>query len=306
MTWEVWQWTFELESAAHVGFHKVMHLYRTRPYVPGRNLWAALVARVTQLTGTRDYARIGDQIHQSMRFRYLYVCEGDRILVPCLCTDGWNYGNIPRWVFERRYVNAITSTAIDASSLTAEDESLHQLEVLSPWWEESGQQKKTMVTGIFWVRAEGEAGSGGGVIIDDQRLWIVVGSSKWPLDEVANGLQVGGERRYGLGKLRLKGTIVKLPEGLGPFEGRAKNEEGNVPQVEMEAGNFIWAHAEAAGSNCEGDIEAVVGRDWDADKGAGRRLRPGALYWLPGSVLKGPATFDVDPMGFWKPAKNNL
>lgn len=276
-----------------------MHLYRTRPYLLGKNLWAAVTARFTQLTGSNDYRRVGEQIKQRLRFGYLYLCEEDQVLLPRFARKGLKYGNMAQYDFERRYLHVLPSTAIESSSLTADDESLHEVEVVNPWRQGKNHVQRSILTGFLWLRPEYVKDSGFWSEVDKNEIRLCTEAHQWPLDEVVHDLQLGGERRYGFGKIRIKGKLERLQDSMRPFPGRMEGM-GNQLQLVLQENDAIWAHAEVDGANCMGDVEAVVGRDWHNEKGAGRHLVQGKLYWVPGSIVRSQTIFTVDPMGFWK------
>ena len=48
MAWQKYDLAFQLLAPLHIGYRKVGNLMQSRGYVPGKNLWAALTARLTR------------------------------------------------------------------------------------------------------------------------------------------------------------------------------------------------------------------------------------------------------------------
>ena len=69
--------TLRLASPVHCGFRTVGNLKQTRKYVPGMALWGALTARLARTRHENpaflDYQAAGEQIHQDLRYSYLYL-----------------------------------------------------------------------------------------------------------------------------------------------------------------------------------------------------------------------------------------
>jgi len=80
MSWQCYDLIFRLMAPLHVGWRKSGNLQQTRGYVPGKNQWAALTARLTReyddgAKGQR-YVEIGQKVQKHFRFGYLYPALG--------------------------------------------------------------------------------------------------------------------------------------------------------------------------------------------------------------------------------------
>ncbi len=118
MTWHLYSLTFRLKSPLHIGFHKVMHLFRTRPYVPARPFWGALTAKLTRKLGLSDYDKVGEFLKKTMRFGYLYLSDGSDLFIPRYTDEGLKFGNLPLIEFEKRFISSLTSTSIAKNSFS--------------------------------------------------------------------------------------------------------------------------------------------------------------------------------------------
>jgi hypothetical protein len=191
MSWRCFQLTFELVSPLHVGYHKVGSVQRTRYYIPARNTIAAYAERLVR-TGHRggSYSDSLAWVRQHLALTYLFICAAEEILNPRYTDDGLGYGTgtLKTHEFESRYVRAHVTTAVEPSAGSAQYESLHEVEFISPY-------------ALNGVASPQRTQVKGHVFMDDEAFRILSHDSvatSW-LDEI----QVGGERRYGFGRLRL-------------------------------------------------------------------------------------------------------
>jgi hypothetical protein len=80
--------------------------------------------------------------------------------------------------------------------------------------------------------------------------------------ELLSWLQVGGERRYGLGRLRLLEPVPLQSHTLEPFDGVWDGSNGAGPSINLAEKARLWAQAVVVSAVVAANIEAVVGRDW--------------------------------------------
>jgi hypothetical protein len=301
MSWHLYSLTFRLKSPLHIGFHKVMHLFRTRAYVPARPFWGALTAKLTRKLGLSDYVKVGEFLKKTMRFGYLYLSDGSDLFIPRYTDEGLKFGSLPLIEFEKRFISSLASTSIEPYSLTAEEGMLHEVEFVSPYEisNENEKPKPVFLKGLLWVseRSEDEL-----TIQVNENDFSITDSKPITFSYLADTLQIGGERKYGFGQIKL--VEVKKVNGrdldrLG-FKGRWKEEEDEIT-IEFKEGEFIWSHAKYNSDlKIKGNIEPIVGRDW-SDKGAGRELRSHGLCWVPGSIIMGDETFKItEDFGLWE------
>ncbi len=293
MTWRLFEWTFKLKSPLYIGFHKVLHFYRTRPYVPANIIWAALTAKFTPLLGVEDYQKIGNLLKKAMRFGYLYIYDDQKLYIPKYTEDGLYFNSLSQYEFEKKFITSIATAAIDAQSLTAEEGMLHEVEVISPYRIDNGEQ--VHLRGFVWIReiSENEIS----IHVPDNGFMIKYKEKELKLN-VDFQLQLGGERRSGFGLVRLK--EIKNTPNFSPFYGDWKEENEEVI-ISMNLGQSIWAHVVHNDSlKIKGYIEPLVSRDWDIQKGAGRKLTSYGLFWSPGSILIEDRSFKITELGFWE------
>jgi len=282
MTWQLYCLTYELLSPLHIGYHKVGNVQRTRYYIPARNLWAAVTERLTRSGFSTpdapqgDYQKIGIWVKQHCAFSYFFVYDDGKLLYPHYAQDGLCYGHLSAAEFERRWLSAHVTTALDAATTSAETGSLHEVEFIAPY---DDQARRTGVRGWMFLDEKGKA-----------RL----AEGEWRA--ALNELQVGGERRYGFGRLRLSDWSADQ-QTLPDYEVRLN---GLRPQINVQAKKPLLAHTLAGNVKARGMIEPLVGRETVGDSRTfGQSLTRGQVCWVPGSVVEGKECLTLDETGVW-------
>ncbi len=268
MAWLCYDLRFRLQSPLHVGWRKSGNLQQTRGYVPGKNLWAALTARLTRDAGKgadgQAYVEMGDLVTQYFRFTYLYpaVKQGD-------C-----YKSRYPWQadFDYLFLDSYTSTALNYDSQSAEQGMLHETEFIAP------------------VTREGDpVYLCGDLYVSEDLPQALLG---W--QDALRRLQFGGERGYGWGRVLL--------DNEAPLVGVSITGQ---PMSQAVDGRIV-AHLEAENAaDVVGPIEPLIGweRDNRAGKNAGWRLTPQAtICYAPGSTVAGQSAFIISRWGLLKPA----
>ena len=283
MTWQGWRLTYELRSPLHIGYHKLGNVQRTRPYVPARNLWGAVTERLTRggfsaaHAPEGDYRAIGAWVTAHCAFSYFFLCEGDTLLNPQYKDGKFCYGNLRQAAFERRYLDAHVTTALDATTTSAEDASLHEVEFIAPHWlDDADSVKRTQVRG--------------GLFLDETAQ-----ARQTEIQERLRDLHIGGERRYGFGQLRQvcwqeTPILEECPVIL----------DGERPGIEVAQDKALLAHTLTPGVDARGQIEPLVGRETLRSHTFGHNLTAARVCWTPGAVLASAAVLEIAPDGCWR------
>jgi hypothetical protein len=206
MPWQAYELTYELLSPLHIGYHNVGNVQRTRYYVPARNMWASVTERLTRSGFTvngreGDYQQVGEWLKERCAFSYLFVCNGGDLLCPRFTEDGLRYGSYSAAEFEHHWVSAHVTTALEPATTSAQEASLHEVEFLTQYgMTHTFSAQRTQFRGWAFLSPDGVDRMG------------EPGSSEWLAE-----LQVGGERRYGFGRLRLRGCRPQSTEALGEW-----------------------------------------------------------------------------------------
>ena len=273
MAWQKYVLVFRLQSPLHIGYRKTGNLMQTRGYVPGKILWAALTARLTRdydngADGQR-YVDIGEDVNKSFRFGYLYPAlpkdplKEVRSVSDLAVRYPWDDD------FDYLFLNSYASTALDYTSQSAEEAMLHETEFIAPHTR-TGQP--VYLTGDLFVQTD-----------------LQHPLNQWR--DALHKLQLGAERGYGWGRLRL----VPCNKQGAPFT--------NEPRVDARNGR-ITAHLKVDKvSNIQGAIEPLIGweRNNDSNRTNNWKLSEQALIcYAPGAEVAGEHNFRIGPNGLWE------
>jgi len=277
MAWQSYEVVFRLRSPIHIGWSKVGNVQRTRPYITGRVVWGALTMRLTRdlahqqhaVAQAQAYREIGAQVHQQLAYSYFYAATGASYQV------AWPWEHPSR--FRYRFLSSYGSTALSYPQQAAATGMLHEVEFIAPHTIDTGEP-------VFLV---------GYIFASD--------SCTLPWQTACQRLQVGGERGYGWGDLelircRLTNADTRL-FGQIHFDGR--NER---PMLQIEAGQALLAHTYAKGTRTNGEIEPLVGREWEQHPG--QQVAHSGTCFVPGSTVEpdpsAPTHVAIERFGVWK------
>lgn len=298
MTWSLFRWIWEVEGPVHIGIAPAGSLNRCRLYVPARALWGALTAELARRevgSGDPDYPAVGERLRKDARFTYLYPAEYDgrewRAWLPRYEEDKglvWKREDrrddddgLSDRKMRARLVSTRAATAIDPNSDTAAEGSLRETECINTHWrnEDGTPAGPVELKGYVFIR-EGNK-------LDLANLHIIT---------------VGGDSRYGLGRLRCVGgmesesQIFRLNVTLKDEQPVVATEtllaHGRVNSQPKDNANKGNGNAPAA---ITGDQEAIGG--WDYDRNVIQRIA-GSL-WSPGSRAQSPARWIITAEGTW-------
>jgi hypothetical protein len=294
MSWKMYRWVWELRSPLHIGDTPAGSLNRTRLYVPARALWGALTAELARRRSPNfpDYGSVGQCLQKNTRLSYLFPAEqvgGEwkawlpryqkgKGLVWVREDDERNAW--PERFFRQRLLSARPSTAIEPTSDSAEEGTLRELEVINPYWRDKDatpEPKPVAMVGYLFCK--------------NQKL-------KDDLEAVRE-IFVGGETRYGLGRL----VRVDLRE-VRSFFGRtsvAPEKEADPEKTDEKTelvfeASWALAHIPAVSlPDGQGAMEYIAG--WDMVKDS---LKEGTLAWVPGSCWQANREFIIQEEGLWQ------
>jgi len=288
MTWTALQWVWRLEAPLFIGMPPAGALNRCRPYVPARVFWGAITAEISRLTNGEsfpDYDKVGDEVALNCRFTYLFPAEklGDKFLVwlpkfekkiglRWYCLE--NHGNVSDRDFKRRLLDSRPGTAIAHETNSAFEGTLRETECINPWWRDSDRQREPKAVLLFGY------------------IFLRNVSFQTQLEQIGT-ISIGGDTRYGLGKIRRVGWQT-LDSNFSIF-GKQAYLDREYPEIQSDVvcGHALAETAQTQGLNIQGAKELLGG--WDQ----GNPWRS-ELTWAPGSFLEKPVFWAIDKYGYWR------
>ena len=312
MTWRCYELRFKAKSGIHVGYRKLGMINQTRYYILGKTMWGAVTAilsrNIMEKYNPEDYKKMGEFVKEHLIFSYFYPTLNDQPMYP-------NYDNKKGLVFgedktkeefEKEFVSSYVSTAVDPSSRTAEDGSLHEFEYI--------KHETEFVGHLF-------ANDGNGIRFENNSILInalddnVKLTQNISLFDTIKQIQVGGERNYGFGWLELVPDIDKKEKQdkvkVDIYNSKVKvNLKENLTLETTGDGTELTAlaHVNIENLNFEsirGDIEPFLGREWENGKnkkGAGQKISDPKICLTPGTKfqLKENIKIEINAHGTWK------
>jgi hypothetical protein len=294
MTWTLFRWVWQLEGPMHIGMPPAGSLNRTRLYVPARAMWGALTAELARQEAQQgkepQYQAVGENLQKGYRFTYLFPAKrngaGWQAWLPTYREalgpgwkreDGW--GSEGDRQFRRRLLSTRPGTSIDASTDAADNGSLRETECIEAHWRDERGQDAGPVAMVGYAF-----------------IHCVKAMDEYPVEQRrldgVNTIFVGGDTRYGLGRLRRVAFDRIAQEDAF---GGSVILDADSPQIETAS---VWAHAYAV-SSMNGALELLGG--WD--RGAIRSLDEAAPLWQPGSHAADVLRWTIEPDGLWRPAE---
>ncbi|MCI0353222.1 MAG: hypothetical protein L0Z53_27710, partial [Acidobacteriales bacterium] len=286
---------FRLLSPLHIGHQKIGNIQRTRHYVPARVLWGALTARLTRNPLARrladvsegDYITMGELVKRQLAFSYFFPTDENlNPVYPAYDEQGLKYVGgqscLTPETFAWRYLGSYAATALNYERNAVEDASLHEVEFLSPHSRFDNASHPVYLLG-YAIAAAGC-------------------KLPWPILKAAlQEIQIGGERRYGWGRLRLD-KAEEHGQGEAALFGQlhcdAKTEAR--PKVLTGDNATLFAHTAVSGITACGEIEPLVGRVWEQSRGAGQTVEFTDMCYVPGAKLKDSQTFEMTATHIWQ------
>jgi hypothetical protein len=286
VSWTLFRWTWRLESPLFVGAPPAGSLNRCRLYVPSRALWGALTAELARRrkNGFPNYQNEGTILRENTRFTYLFPAEWDgkrwRAWLPQYeLRSGLVWRREDPQDGERdladrqmrlRLVDARPGTAIDPDSDSAEEGSLRETECVLPLWRNNGSP--VAFAGYVFLKND----------VAELRDITV--------------LFLGGDTRYGLGRLRSVGDWTSASDVFGA----QVNLNQGAPSVRS---NRLLAHThqDAGGAEIIGSQESLAG--WDRTKAVSFQSLSETPLWTPGSRIRddGQAKdWEISEDGTWQ------
>lgn len=294
MGWQAATLTYRARSPLLLGDHKLGFIQRTRYFIPGWTLWGALTATLARAVFAEadgaHYEAVGRWVAEQLLTSYAYLLVDGKSTAPQFKDGQWTYGPLPAAQFEARFVTSLGQTAIAPESFTAQTNTLHETEALSPHdlaTSEPARWQFTLYRQVSESTKERVSEKLAALSLDD-------------LSAALKMLTVGADRSMGLGWLEQEQVSTWQP---------VAGDTWPVP-VDWDTGQKILrAHVRVeglSGDQVRGRVEAIPWRWWkntpDADGkswGPGQQMSMQAFY-VPGCKVMGAWQPVIGPYGIWQ------
>jgi len=274
MGWNLYRLVYQAKSPVHIGWHTLGYIKLTRYYITGKAIWGAFTANLTRAGEEKNieaYYKYGELLKEDVLLSYFYpAIDPDIPLLPKFTDVGLKYGDYTESEFESLFIKSYGQTAVLPDSNTAEDESLHESEFIAPCVGE--EQSPVYFVGYILIKDGAKTKDNESVGWDSEDI---------KLKPILSEIFVGGDRKYGWGRLKLNSSTPD--SDIFGFKIKSTLE------VEIQSGKPIPAHLVINNDlKLKGDIEPLVGREWgESNKkvGAGQKITNAEICWIPGSIL---------------------
>jgi hypothetical protein len=290
--WNAFRLIMQLDSPLHCGYRALGNMKQTRPYLPGSALWGAVSARIARDFLSGKYESAGAWVNHYLRFSYLFPSTGAEEVTL------WPWGETePEFAWE--FLSSYSSTSLrDGRSKL--DGSLHELEQILPI---SRSGKPVYLVGYVWLRADDSSGSSGS---DPAKALLQLRDGR-PNNLAGTflRLQLGGERRYGSGRIR---TVEFQPvgENTSLFDFWVTTQSSDVfvsPANDNLSPLFAHTVDQTSGGArfVDGALEPLMLRRICEGEKHGYNLTKPVVCWAPGTLarLASGMRFTIGDGGIW-------
>jgi len=174
----VFELRYLLTSKLRIGAYQRGFTLTTLPFIPSYTIWGALVESITKRLSFKSICNSEiDKLYEDVKNKVLYKTVFPTSFYPV------NEGTI--------FTDSYVSTAIDNSTKSAIDESLHESEFISPYESTLVDDNLKKVDFVGYIIAKSNW-----LQYLDENLSI-------PIDHFIQSIQVGADRKYGFGQFTL-------------------------------------------------------------------------------------------------------
>jgi hypothetical protein len=257
---------FEQKVPVHIGKKNYGVLAETRLFIPGWTMWGALVNCYGKIMGGRDEVyEEGKELFETITCFYPAQLkpESDISVMFPQFSDGKLYmcATISEQEFRMEFTDTHTSTAINAHSLSAKNQSLHEIEVILP--RAKGSKEELYWIGLLGIKKE------------------VSGIYKDFINKLED-IFIGGDIRYGFGRLRYSNCNSKHITDEVELHKWGVSTNSEIKLNKFPIRNYIKYDNHRKYDIKKGKLELVVHYDF---VGHIPRIKEKCLCFLPGSEV---------------------
>lgn len=257
-----------LLSPMQIGAGALGMIEKSLLYIPDRVIWGAFTNTLTQiLYGTPaadDYVNVGKAVESGRISTFFPELDGIRYIpvIPdrCWISEKDENRSISFAEMESLLLTSVTSTAIDPSLMAAGMGTLHATDLINHRCRRMEDDKVSPVYFSGYMELPGKIGD---MVIDSDMIKKVFSCSR-----------LGGSRKRGWGMVAVEEIRVEKYE--------------NFSSLSCLGGKLLTADLgfdAAVEQKVCGDIRLVSRREYDAEKGSGKKFASAKLFWSTGSMI---------------------
>lgn len=255
-----------LLSPLQIGAGALGMIEKSLLYIPGNVIWGAFTNTLTQmLYGTPaagDYVTVGNEVSSGKISSFFPELGGNRYVphIPkqCWITEKGSPQNISFAEMDSLLLTSVTSTAIDPACMSAGAGTLHATDLINYFYKDldSGKINPVFFSGYMELPEK----------ICDVKI------DAETVSRIFTCSRIGGSRKRGWGRCAVEKVTLEQYENFGFISSRE--------------GKLLTADLEFDGTQkvC-GEIRLISRREYDAEKGSGRKFASAKLFWSTGSMI---------------------
>lgn len=300
--WTCYRVYLEAKAPIHIGYGAKLGIVdRTRYYIPAKNIWGALTnliaKNVMKRYDPKIYQEVGRKLNENIKFSYFYPIRYEKnkgkikvlqVFAPYYTEEGLKFGicekeeKISLEEFEQMFISSFVSTALDKTSKSAEEGSLHEIEVIKNKIEQDGKIKPTIFMGYLFVKNVPLKFE-----VNGNEVEISFTDSIEVNKVKLNEIWIGGERNYGFGRMKI--FLVEKESGSDLFNTKLRvyvdNEQVAINSEKESVIAISHIDIKNIVKLIRGDVEPLIGREW-SEKGSGQKVTEVAKICVtPGSEI---------------------
>ncbi len=216
---DIWyKLTFKQIQPIHIGDNKHGVINETKIFIPGQTMWGALTNAYFQKTNNYN-----KNLFENVSCFYSQIKNKDNVLTPQYKNGEFYLDELSEIEFRQKFTTTLLSTAINPTTLNAQDKSFHEIDVILP---------KDDIKWVGYLKVNED--------IINELLKI-------------KSFYIGGDSRYGLGLVELINTKEEN-YNQEPIKGKINKYTPNEP--------FLTNFLEFNNQKFEGKLELLAEFDF--------------------------------------------
>jgi len=295
----------QARTRIHLGYRDLGFVSMTRRYIPSRTFTGAVAANLTLFLWPENelnpskFRQVENFVNKHLTFSYFYISYEREMYRPFLEEKHVHYGNLYKGAFDGHFLSSDVSSAIDYSKQSIRENTLHEMEYIIPRTEDD----HVYFEGFLFVK-EGDIKELE-LVVPDNDVIVSRESESASLTEVMNIMQLGGESRYGFGRVKVIDDLTvkddaEFFEGFEWVQGEDLRFRTSLSSTEF----FLPCHLCFNDKiDFNGEVEPFLGRRFSQQHGGFGQITSRAYPCLvPGTKLyvTEQAFFQVGEYGIWE------